>query len=135
MKAKCFGILVVGSGLFLFSLPAMTQQNASERADIVFFNGKVLTVDTDEGDFTVAQALAIRDGRILAVGSDDRVQRLAGAQTRRIDLGGKAVMPGIIDTHTHPQQYSGYRTAPEMAPEIAATHMIEGSRRAHQGPR
>ena len=128
MKVKCFGILMVGSGLFLFSLSAMTQQSASEPADIVFFNGKVLTVDTDEGDFTVAQALAIRDGIIHAVGTDEQVQRLAGNQTRRIDLGGKTVMPGIIDTHTHPQQYSGYRTAPEMAPEIAATHMIEGPR-------
>jgi predicted amidohydrolase YtcJ len=37
-------------------------------------------------------------------------------------------MPGIIDTHAHPTQYAGYRTAPEMAPEIAATHMIEGPR-------
>jgi len=46
-------------------------------ADRVFHNGIVLTLDTDEGDFTVAQALAIRDGKILAVGSNDRILRLA----------------------------------------------------------
>jgi predicted amidohydrolase YtcJ len=126
MKAEKIAILMVGSGLFLFSLLGEAQQNASGQADMVLYNGKVLTVDTDEGDFTVAQAVAIRDGNILLVGSDDQVLRQAGAQTQRFDLKGKAVIPGIIDTHTHPQQYAGYRTAPEMAPEIAATHMIAG---------
>lgn len=126
MRAKNIAILTVGSGLFLFSLLSQAQQGASAQADTVLYNGKVLTVDTDVGDFTVAQAVAIRDGNILLVGADNQVLGLAGAQTRHIDLGGKAVIPGIIDTHTHPQQYAGYRTAPEMAPEIAANHMIAG---------
>jgi predicted amidohydrolase YtcJ len=126
MKAKNSCLVIVFSGLFLFSLSGMAQQNDPVLADMVLTNGTILTVDTDEGDFTVAQAVAIRDGNILLVGSDTQVLRLAGPQTRRIDLEGKAVIPGIIDTHTHPQQYAGYRTAPEMAPEIAATHMIAG---------
>ncbi|MEE8339462.1 MAG: amidohydrolase family protein [Xanthomonadales bacterium] len=128
MNAKIVPRLVLGFGLILFSTSTIAQQSNLSPADIVFFNGKVLTVDSDEGDFTVAQGLAIRDGIIQAVGSDDLVRRLAGPQTRRIDLGGNTVMPGLIDTHTHPTQYAGYRTAPEMAPEIAATHMIEGPR-------
>jgi predicted amidohydrolase YtcJ len=128
MNTKFVTKFVLGCSLILFSISATAQQDTSNSADIVFFNGNVLTVDTDVGDFTVAQGLAIRDGIIQAVGSDDQVQKLAGPQTRRIDLRGKTVMPGLIDTHTHPTQYAGYRTAPEMAPEIAATHMIEGPR-------
>jgi predicted amidohydrolase YtcJ len=104
----------------------VAQQGGSDPADTIFLNGKVLTVDTDEGDFTISQAVAVRDGIIQAVGSNANVRQFAGPETRRIDLGGKTLMPGIIDTHAHPTQYAGYRTAPEMAPEIAATHMIEG---------
>jgi len=73
-------------------------------ADVAFFNGDVLTVDTDRGDFTMARAVAVRDGRILAVGTSDRILRLVGPSTRKIDLKGKAVMPGIINTHIHPNR-------------------------------
>ena len=128
MGTKRIGVLIVALSLIVFSLLGMAQQATSNLEDIIFFNGKVLTVDSDEGDFTVAQALAVADGIILAVGSNDRILGQAGPQTTRVDLQGKTVMPGIIDTHTHPTQYAGYRTAPEMAPEIAATHMIEGPR-------
>ena len=58
-------------------------------------NGQVLTVDKD---FTVAQAVAVRDGRILAVGTSESIRRLAGPQTRVVDLAGKSVVPGFIDS-------------------------------------
>lgn len=119
---------ILGCLLVSAVLPATAQDNAAGMAEVIFFNGKVLTVDTDEGEFTVAEGVAVGGGKILAVGPSDRMLALAGAKTRRIDLRGKTVMPGIIDTHAHPTQYAGYRTAPEMAPEIAATHMIEGPR-------
>jgi hypothetical protein len=126
MKLRYLSQSVVGTVLFFYCSSGMAQQNVSGTADTVLYNGNVLTVDTDAGDFTVAQAVAIRDGKILSVGSDNQVMRLTGNQTQSIDLNGRTVIPGIIDTHTHPQQYAGYRTAPEMAPEIAATHMIAG---------
>ena len=44
----------------------------------------------------------MRDGRIVNVGSNKQIQPLAGSQTRLIDLAGKMVMPGLIDSHTHP---------------------------------
>ncbi len=73
-------------------------------ADLVLYNGSVLTVDDR---FTVAEAVAVRDGRILDVGPTDRVLRLAGPKTRKVDLGrSKAVIPGIINTHTHPNRYA-----------------------------
>jgi predicted amidohydrolase YtcJ len=68
--------------------------------DWIFTNGKVLTVDKD---FSIVEALAIRDGRILAAGSNATIQRLAGPKTQRLDLAGKTVIPGIIDPHVHLQ--------------------------------
>jgi hypothetical protein len=67
-------------------------------ADTILYHGHVLTVD---GHDAVAEALAIRDGRILAVGSDQDIVKLADGHTRRIDLGGRTATPGLIDSHAH----------------------------------
>src|SRR5688572_29656599 len=67
-------------------------------ADIILSNGKVVTVD---GRFSIASAVAIRGERIVAVGSDRDVAALAGAATRRIDLAGRTMIPGLIDNHMH----------------------------------
>ena len=67
-------------------------------ADLVLTNGKIITVDNK---FTIAQAVAIRGDRFVAVGSNADINKLAGPNTRRIDLGGKAVIPGLIDAHAH----------------------------------
>lgn len=70
--------------------------------DIVLSGGRVLIVDDR---FSVAEAVAIRGERILAVGDDDRILKMAGPQTERIDLEGKTVVPGLIDTHYHLGDY------------------------------
>jgi predicted amidohydrolase YtcJ len=67
-------------------------------ADTILTNGHILTVDAA---FSSANALAIGNGRILAVGTDAVVSDLAGAGTRRIDLAGRTVLPGLIDAHCH----------------------------------
>jgi predicted amidohydrolase YtcJ len=67
-------------------------------ADAVWFNGNVLTMDSVRPQ---AQAIAVAQGRILAVGSDAEVLACAGAHTVRHDLHGQALMPGLIDTHAH----------------------------------
>ena len=72
------------------------QQTAA--ADLVLTNGKIITVDNK---FTIAQAIAVRGDRFVAVGSNADINKLAGPGTRRIDLGGKAVIPGLIDAHAH----------------------------------
>ena len=77
---------------------------SQDRAEMIFYNGKILTIATDQGEFPIEEAIAVRNGRILAVGSSNSVLRLAGPETKRIDLEGKAVLPGIIDTHVHPQR-------------------------------
>src|SRR5262249_1494650 len=67
-------------------------------ADIILTNGRVITVDAND---RVAQAVAISSGRIIAAGSDGEVTKLAGPSTRRIDLHGRAVTPGLLDAHAH----------------------------------
>jgi predicted amidohydrolase YtcJ len=65
---------------------------------LVLTNGKIITVDER---FTIAQAVAVRGDRIVAVGSNQEIGQLAGPATRRIDLRGRAVVPGLIDNHMH----------------------------------
>jgi predicted amidohydrolase YtcJ len=66
--------------------------------DLVLSNGKIITVDER---FTIAQAVAIKGDRIVAVGTSQEMAQLAGPNTRRIDLMGRAVIPGLIDNHMH----------------------------------
>ena len=74
------------------------EREAQTPADTVLINGVVLTVD--RGD-TVAQAVAITGGRVAAVGSTAQIKAMAGPKTEVIDLRGRAVTPGLIDTHVH----------------------------------
>jgi predicted amidohydrolase YtcJ len=79
----------------LLSAPAAAR---AQTADTILINGKVLTVD---GQFSTREAIAVRDGKIAAVGTTADVRKLAGAETRIIDLQGRTVIPGLIDSHLH----------------------------------
>jgi predicted amidohydrolase YtcJ len=71
---------------------------AADAPDTVLVNGKIVTVDDQ---FRVVQALAIKDSRIVAVGSSAEIRKLAGAGTRILDVKGRTVIPGLIDNHSH----------------------------------
>ncbi len=88
----CFSLLCVA----LLSLPSPA---IAADADLILHHGKVVTVDAK---FSIRQALAVRGGRILRVGSDEEVLRTRGPATQVVDLGGKMVLPGLIDSHVHP---------------------------------
>jgi hypothetical protein len=66
--------------------------------NLILLNGQIFTLDAKG---TVAQAVAIKDGRIVAVGGDAEIEELSGLGTRHIDLGGSTVIPGIFDSHNH----------------------------------
>ncbi|MBI3940368.1 MAG: amidohydrolase family protein [Acidobacteria bacterium] len=66
-------------------------------ADLILYNGKVLTADDK---FTITQAVAVRDGKILSVGDTALIQKMAGPSTVQIDLKGGTVTPGFIDSHS-----------------------------------
>ena len=118
MSRKWFtGVLF--AGFLLCSLELVWSQNIPEElinyADIVIYNGPVLTMD--DQDRTV-QAVAVRDGEILAVGTTERILRLAGPPTKRFDLKGRhTLIPGIIDTHIHPNRSATRNFWDDIPPE------------------
>lgn len=83
---------------FLGMIISLTAPAHGQVADAVFVNGRVVTLDESE---RVVEALAVRDGRILAVGTNAEVRGMAGQGTEVVDLGGKMLLPGIIETHCH----------------------------------
>lgn len=95
-------VAVFTSAALLLSLfaPAVFAAEQVE-ADIVYLNGNIYTVDED---FTVASAMAIKDGKFIFVGSDEDAKKYIGEATKVININGKTVLPGLIDSHLH---YSG----------------------------
>lgn len=90
----------------------------SPTADLVLFNGKIITVDSQ---FTIAESIAIKEGKILAVGSSQQIEKFTGNGTEKIDLKGKTVIPGLIDAHVHPVQAS----QSELTEPIPDVHTIQ----------
>lgn len=83
----------------LDSTPAAAARAARrEHADLVILNGDVLVMNER---FTQTQALAVRDGRIIAHGSNREIQRLADRRTEMVGAQGGTVLPGINDSHLH----------------------------------
>src|SRR5690606_2442099 len=78
---------------------AFSSMEAIAAADLLLFNGKVYTAEPGQA---LAQAVAVENGKILKVGSNAEIKALADADTQLIDLAGKVLMPGMIDTHSHP---------------------------------
>jgi len=79
-------------------IPKETMMAVTARADTIYINGEVYTVD-DENPW--AQAFAVKDGKFIGVGSNHEIKRFEGSQTQNINLQGRMVLPGFIDTHQH----------------------------------
>jgi predicted amidohydrolase YtcJ len=96
-----FIVAAVALLLFLFAAALSAQRQAQGRGpapDAIYYNAKVVTVDDH---FSYAQAVAITGDTFTAVGTNDAVRRLAGPNTRQVDLRGMTVIPGLTDNHLH----------------------------------
>jgi len=71
----------------------------AEEADLILHHGRSVTVDEA---FSIHEAIAVKDGRIVLTGSNDEVLKLRGENTASVDLAGKMMLPGLMDSHTHP---------------------------------
>ena len=98
MRSRALRGLLLAAGLAaqIWSFSVRARETAP--AEVTLINGQIITVDPDD---RVAQALAIRHGRIIRVGTDQEVRRLIGPETTVIDLHGRAATPGLIDAHAH----------------------------------
>jgi predicted amidohydrolase YtcJ len=99
----------------------------SQNADTILVNGKILTVDSQ---FSTREAVAIRDGKITSVGSSADIRKQAGPKTRVIDLQGRTVIPGFIDSHIHAIRAG--QTFTSEVNWVGATSIAEGMSRIHE---
>ncbi|MCK4350471.1 MAG: amidohydrolase [Candidatus Krumholzibacteria bacterium] len=102
MITKRFFMCMVLCGVLV--LAAVSSDGGEERSKVesIFFNGTIYTMDDER---PVVQAVAVTDGKIVGVGSDQEMFALSGGETERIDLGGRTAIPGLVDAHAH---FTGY---------------------------
>lgn len=94
---------------------AVVPTAADQPADVVFLGGNVVTSDTLRPE---VEALAIRSGRIVAVGDIEEVLAFKGPDTEVVDLNGRAVLPGFIEAHTHPIFREWTRHTVDVSPRV-----------------
>ena len=106
----------------LIALSTTLLVGQEQQADIIFHNGKILTVDSG---FSTAEAVAIGGRQFTAVGRNQQVLQLAGPSTRVIDLKGKTVIPGLIDPHTHFHNYALSAYGGHLTPEQLQRYPVD----------
>ncbi len=117
----------IAAALVFLAAVAIAAPAFSQIPETILVNGKILTVDAQ---FSTREALAIHDGKILALGSSAEIRKTAGPKTRVIDLQGRTVIPGLIDDHMH-----AIRAALSFSTEvnwIGAKSLAEGLARIHE---
>jgi predicted amidohydrolase YtcJ len=97
--------------------------------DLVYIDGNILTLDASG---TIASALALKDGKIVAVGDDRQIRGLAGKSTKLVGLGGVTVLPGVNDSHLHTAAYGGSRPPLTLDVGYPAVKSIEDIKRVLQ---
>ena len=112
LKFLLLVVLVIFTGLYIQSMrdrlmkkayattkeESMSDNQLSVYADMILYNGKIITVNKN---FSTVDSVAIKDGKFIAVGKKKEVMQLSGDKTKRLDLEGKTVIPGLYDSHNH----------------------------------
>jgi N-acetylglucosamine-6-phosphate deacetylase len=113
---------MVAAGCSGTALPSQTPTTTVTGADLILGNGTILTMDPARPR---AEAVAVTDGVIVAVGTRDEVGRLRTETTAVVDLGGAALMPGFVDAHSHffdlPDANANAASPPSIAARFAST--------------
>src|SRR5436305_662521 len=91
-------LLWIAAGLCLCLCSGALGQSASQPADAILIHGRVYTVDAKH---PWAEAVAIRNGKILAIGSEDEIAKYRDRSTKILDAKGRLVLPGFTDCHVH----------------------------------
>lgn len=87
-------IVFIAGGL----ISACTPKTPTEIADTIYMGGNIITINDAQPS---AEAVAVKDGKIIAVGNKADVMKTAGENTKKVDLGGKTMLPGFVDAHSH----------------------------------
>ena len=86
-------------GLYFVLAHSERTARAADDADLILHHGKIVTVDRD---FSIREALAVKGDRLIRVGTNLDILSMRGPKTTLVDLAGKMVLPGLIDSHAHP---------------------------------
>ncbi len=126
----CLLVLLYPSVALSQQIPPLVAEQGY--ADMVLFNGKVVSMDdrsiTPNTPGNIAQAMAIKGERIMALGSNAEMRRLAGPNTRFVDVGNRTVIPGLIQTHYHSYGSAARTYGPQMGlvdPSVKLTVVAE----------
>ena len=100
------GVMVSCAAALLAQRTVTVPESVVAYPDMIIYNGKVVTMDDVSFGLNppvgrTVQAIAVRDGKIQNLGTNDEILAMAGPQTQKVDVKGRMVMPGIVDTHTH----------------------------------
>ncbi len=112
MKCKYASLLII-----ITAVITQTSCTSMKTADLILLNGKIITVN---GNFEICGGVAIAGNKIVATGTTGEMRKMAGTGTKIIDLHGKSVIPGLIDSHLHPESAS----VSELEEEIPDVHSI-----------
>lgn len=112
----------LAAALLAAAAMAPAHDRAGGTADVIFWNGKVVTLNHRH---EVASAVAIAGGRILAVGPDTVVRALAGPATRQVDLKGRTLVPGLVDSHYHATSYGMRLFQPDLSAADSLAAIVE----------
>jgi predicted amidohydrolase YtcJ len=138
LLTKQFLLSVLATGLFLCQTgEAMTPAAISpfDVPDTILVNGNIITSDNDDpAKVSTVQAIAIRSGKIIATGTDVEIRKLAIRETEVMDLAGRTVVPGLIDTHSHLYTTAlGFPWARDMNRQLDTVHLeVESIEQAAQ---
>ncbi len=127
-----FWIMLLGSG-------ARGQQSVTAPAelaaypDLILYNGKIITVDDDSFSSqlgTIAQAMHVRNGKVLHLGDNARIRAMAGSDTQMVDLKGRTVLPGMVVVHDHPFDWAHgnpYSLKKVLTDDIVVNRYVRGT--------